>query len=116
MRLSDKNISQLFTRLHSIFAHLWTSQWQTENALFAARYEWAVALHAFSGQVLSMALRRIVAGAKKHPPTLSEFVAICKACNGGSGAAYREPVKALPKLKATKEQVSAHLAKCKSFC
>lgn len=101
-------IEQLFVRMSSIYGHLWSSRFASAAMLEAAKAEWASALY---GLHVDAVTRAINACAKRHkmPPTLPEFLALCKP----EAAPYHKPAPKLLEAPRNPEIARAALAECR---
>lgn len=73
----DKRIDTLFSRLGSIYGHVWWSCFKTESILNMAKKEWSEGLHRFDNTVLKDALFYFRENSN-FPPTLPQFIERCK--------------------------------------
>lgn len=74
----DLRIDILFTRLGAIYGQLWWNNFRTENLLLLAKQEWSEGLKRFDNQIFKDVLV-IYREKKNYPPSLPQFIEICKA-------------------------------------
>lgn len=74
----DLRIDILFTRLGAIYGQLWWNNYRTKDLLLLAKQEWSEGLKRFDNQIFKDVLV-IYREQKNYPPSLPQFVEICKA-------------------------------------
>ena len=80
--------NNVFRVLHGFYGNLFLSKFATGEAMpgggdggvASARGIWAYGLREFAAEVIKTALARTMAAHPEYPPTLPQFVALCKAC------------------------------------
>lgn len=97
-KLPDAWVESLLARMLAIYGQKFRAQW-ADVPPEAMRETWAVALGRFDGERIKWALDQMIA-ACPWPPTLPEFVSLCRQ------APRREPV-ALPAPTPTEQQRAA---------
>ena len=77
--MDDKTITRVFVRMGNNYGQLFTSRFQDSPALIeAAKAEWAIDLNQFSLETIGVALNKMKEQYINYPPTLPQFIQICK--------------------------------------
>lgn len=77
-RLSLKLVSQLFIRMQSNYGNKFSSQFASSQVLEATKKEWAYALYPYNVDDISFAIREMQQHYKEWPPTIGQFIELCK--------------------------------------
>ena len=101
---NGKRASTFWKRMTELYGHKWTSaQGEAPNPT------WSRAISALSDDELKLALRTCLTSGDAWPPSLPEFLAMCRAPKRENAAAYR--FQALPSAqKSSSERAASELA------
>ena len=85
--VSQDGANSVFRVLHGVYSNLFLSRFVTgevlpdggDGGVSSARGIWAYGLREFTAEVIKTALSRTMAAHAEYPPTLPQFVALCKA-------------------------------------
>lgn len=102
--LNGRQVSAFWKRMAEMYGHRWTSaQGETPNAT------WSKAISALQPDEIRTALSACLKRADPWPPSLPEFLAMCRAPKRENAAAYR--FQALPNApKSSSERAASELA------
>ena len=75
--VSPELVDRLFQKLHTMYGKHWAELW-AGMPLDAVKTEWARALTGVSPDTMRLALDSMMAAGKTFPPTLPEFVSLCR--------------------------------------
>lgn len=70
-------VDRLFVRLGAMYGKAWLDMW-TGADIAIVKTEWARALYGVEPELLRLALNALLAEGRPFPPTLPEFVALCR--------------------------------------
>lgn len=75
--MDDQLVDRIFVRLGSIYGHLWSSRFRSEQILKATKAEWAMDLYGLHVNDIARGLEEMKRAYPDHPPTLPQFKALC---------------------------------------
>lgn len=86
--VSQDGANSVFLVLHGFYGNLFLSKFATgeplagggDGGVASARGIWAFGLRQFAADTVKAALARTIDAHPEYPPTLPQFVALCKAC------------------------------------
>lgn len=73
----DVLVDRLFQKLHTMYGKHWADLW-AGVPIDAVKDEWARSLTGISPDAMRMALDSMMSSGKTFPPTLPEFVSLCR--------------------------------------
>jgi len=100
--MSEKLVSALWLRMQSTYGHLWNSLFKGDDAIESWRATWGASIAGLTREQIKHGVERMAAVHQEHPPTLGQFIALCKA--------FRIPAERHipgPKFEPTEEQRAA---------
>ena len=103
--VETKIAARVLAKFRVIFPHFAAKVMDDEQMLSLMVYEWANALRGADPEKIKLALERLRDSGKTWPPSLPEFVAMCKP----KMAACHQPFLPAPKKKVNKEVANRHL-------
>ena len=109
----DLLVGRLWTRMAQIYGHRWVSAYgyvaNDDNELTGTANTWghALSIHGITERDLKRAFRALLTK-DGWPPTLPEFIALCKASK--PLASYHRPYQALPRAVVDSDQVAGYIA------
>lgn len=77
--MSEKLVSALWLRMQATYGHLWNSLFKGDDAIESWRATWDAGLVGLTREQLKHGVDRLASAHPDHPPTLGQFVALCKA-------------------------------------
>lgn len=84
--ITDDSVNSVFRVMHGFYGNLFLSKFATgdvgpdgDNGVISARGIWAHGLRDFGLETVKTALSRTMGAHPEYPPTLPQFVALCKA-------------------------------------
>lgn len=105
-------VNEIFAELLGMYGNLFLNKWSSgetnhegqDSGIENARSKWACRLNVFSEQVICAALDRCIEIHPKYPPSLPEFIALCRA--NQPRVTFAEQCLALPDLAARSKQAA----------
>lgn len=73
----DALVDRLFQKLHAMYGRQWTDMW-AGAPLDAVKAEWARTLTGVEPEAMRLALDAMLTAGKAFPPSLPEFVSLCR--------------------------------------
>jgi hypothetical protein len=107
-RDSERVATVFWTRMASLYGHKWASQYGSSPDEL-----WTKALTALGSDAIRRGLEACVVSGDAWPPSLPEFMGMCKPPKRENAAAYRW-VPQLPAPVSSKETAQANLAKLRA--
>jgi hypothetical protein len=75
-----EQVNKIFLKFSIFYGHIWRSQYKNEFYSNFARDEWSQALHEFNEKIIDEAINKCLEN-REMPPTLSQFIELCKRLN-----------------------------------
>lgn len=109
----QETVNNVFKVLHGFYGNLFLSKFANgmlnaadeDTGVISARGIWSHGLRTFTLDTVKTALSRTMAAHPEYPPTLPQFVALCKAC--APREAYRAAVPAIGMSQALRSERAA---------
>ena len=71
-------IDKLFMRFANIYRQKWIAGLDDETAITSLKREWQIQLAKVDAKTISPAIDLVIANGSEWPPTLPEFIAVCR--------------------------------------
>lgn len=76
--MDEKWLSALWQRLNDVYGHKWQSLFANNGSMESWRINWGIGLEAIAADEIKYALEKMLSHYQEWPPTLGQFLQLCK--------------------------------------